>query len=219
MVSPSVNGTLSRFVLKTSADPGCLLVLVTNWQLVTLAPIPSSAVLKVGATICGPNRLVNGVRDQRTCEHGGRACRCNSLTHQQAMRVCVGPDVIWLDFVSPRPLPLEGGETTISKLCPIADRLTNLLQNHCAEAFRQINDQIEGSPPVTLSGEVFLDETLDDRPDKAFFFAVMERLVPPVFLQGGAGINGHDRGCHRTRREARSLQCSPSERRLVGHFH
>ena len=30
-------------------------------------------------------------------------------------RVCVGLDMIWLDFMSRRPLPLEDGETTISR--------------------------------------------------------------------------------------------------------
>ena len=50
---------------------------------------------------------------------GELAGRCNSLTQQQGMRVCVGLNMIWLDFMSRRPLPLENGETTISKLCPI----------------------------------------------------------------------------------------------------
>ena len=99
---------------------------------------------------------------------GELAGRCNSLTQQQAMRVCVRLDVIWLDFVSRRLLPLEEGEVAISNLCPIAGRLTNLLQNHSAEAFRQVNDQIEGFPLGTLFDEVFSDETLDDGPDKTF---------------------------------------------------
>ena len=47
------------------------------------------------------------------------AGRCNSLTQQQGMRVCAGLDTIWLDSMSRRPLSLEGGKATISKLCPI----------------------------------------------------------------------------------------------------
>ena len=50
---------------------------------------------------------------------GELADRCNSLTQQQGMRVCAGLNMIWLDFMSRRLLPLEDGETTISKLCPI----------------------------------------------------------------------------------------------------
>ena len=50
------------------------------------------------------------------------------------MRVCVGPDVSWLTFVGRRPFPLEDGEDTISRLCPIGERRTNLSQNHSAEA-------------------------------------------------------------------------------------
>ena len=49
-----------------------------------------------------------------------------------------------LDFVSWRPMPLEDEETTILQLYTIAVRLTNVVQKHSAEAFRQINDQIEG---------------------------------------------------------------------------
>ena len=69
---------------------------------------------------------------------GELAGRCNSFTQQQGMRVCVGLDMIWLDFMSLRPLSLEDGETTISKLCLIAERLSNSLLNHSVEAFRQI---------------------------------------------------------------------------------
>ena len=47
------------------------------------------------------------------------ACRCNSLTQQQGMRVCAGLDMIWLDSMSRRPLWLEDGKATISKLFPI----------------------------------------------------------------------------------------------------
>ena len=46
---------------------------------------------------------------------GELAGRCNSFTQQQGMRICVGLDMIWLEFMSRRPLPLEDGETTISK--------------------------------------------------------------------------------------------------------
>ena len=74
---------------------------------------------------------------------GELAGRCNSLTQQQQKRVCVGLDMIWLDFMSRRPLPLEDGETTISKLCPIAESLTNPLHNHSVEAFRLIDDFME----------------------------------------------------------------------------
>ena len=91
-----------------------------------------------------------------------------SLTQQQAMRVCVRLVLIWLDFVSRRLLPLGDGEAAISNLCPIAERLTNLSQNHSAGVFRQVNDQMEGFPPGTLSNEVLSDETLDDWPDKTF---------------------------------------------------
>ena len=69
---------------------------------------------------------------------GELAGRCNSFTQQQGMRVYVGLDMIWLDFMSWRPLPLEDGETTISKLCLIAERLSNSLLNQSVEAFRQI---------------------------------------------------------------------------------
>ena len=51
--------------------------------------------------------------------------------------------MIWLDLTSRRPLPLEDGETTISRLCLIAERLTNPLHNHSVEAFRQIDDLME----------------------------------------------------------------------------
>jgi len=143
---------------------------VTNVQLVTPALIRCSAMLNVGATIVDLARIeiqkraasvIDMLTEFATNEledmEGELAGRCNSLAQQQAMRVCVGLDMIWLDFVSRRPLPLEDGETTVSKLCPIAKRLTNLLQNHSAEAFRQINDQIKGFSPVTLSDEVVLD--------------------------------------------------------------
>ena len=49
-----------------------------------------------------------------------RACRCNSVVQQQAMRVCFGPDMIWFDFVSRRPFPLEDAETSISSLISVA---------------------------------------------------------------------------------------------------
>ena len=39
---------------------------------------------------------------------GEFAGRCNFLAQQQAMRVYVGLDMIWLDFVSRRPMPLGG---------------------------------------------------------------------------------------------------------------
>ena len=60
-------------------------------------------------------------------ELGGR---WDFLAQQQAMRACVRLDVIWLDFVSRRLWALKDGEATISNLCPIAKRLTNLTQNH-----------------------------------------------------------------------------------------
>ena len=73
------------------------------------------------------------------------------------MQLCVGPDMSWLNFVGRRPFPLEeDGEHTISKLCPIGERLTNLVQNYSAEAFQQINDLLEGFSLVTLSDEVYL---------------------------------------------------------------
>jgi len=73
------------------------------------------------------------------------------------MRVCVGPDASWLNFVGLRPFPLEeDGEDTISKWCPIGAMLTNLLQNYSAEAFQQINDQLEGFSLVRLSDEDYL---------------------------------------------------------------
>ena len=49
---------------------------------------------------------------------GELAGRWNSLTLQQGMRVCAGLDMIWLDSMSRRPLSLEDGKATISKLCP-----------------------------------------------------------------------------------------------------
>ena len=55
------------------------------------------------------------------------------------MRVCVGPGIGWLNFAGRRPFPLEDGEDTISRLCTIGDRLTNLLRNHSAEAIRQVS--------------------------------------------------------------------------------
>ena len=60
------------------------------------------------------------------------------------MRVYVGLEMMWLDFVSRRPMPLEDEETTIFQLYPTAERLTNVVQKHSAQAFRQINDRIEG---------------------------------------------------------------------------
>ena len=47
------------------------------------------------------------------------------------------------DLMSRPPLPLEDGETTISKLCLIAERLSNPLFNHSVEAFWQIDDLME----------------------------------------------------------------------------
>ena len=67
-----------------------------------------------------------------------RELACNSFTQQQGMRVCGGLDTIWLDFMSRRPLPLEDGETTISKLCLFAERLSNSALNQSVEAFREI---------------------------------------------------------------------------------
>ena len=87
------------------------------------------------------------------------------------MRVCVGPDMSWLNFVGRRPFPLEDGEDTISRLCPIGERLTNLLQRGGFPA----TTSVEGFSPVTLSDEVFLGETLD----------AMERLVHPSFFKVG----------------------------------
>ena len=101
------------------------------------------------------------------------------------MRVCVCPDMSLLNFVGRRPFPLEDREDTISRLCPIGERLTNLLHDHSAEAFRQINDQFEGFSTVTLSDEVFLGEALDGRPGKGFCSAAMERLLHPSFFKVG----------------------------------
>ena len=52
------------------------------------------------------------------------------------MRVYVGLEMMLLDFVSWRPMPLEDEETTILQLYTIAVRLTNVVQKHSAEAFR-----------------------------------------------------------------------------------
>ena len=87
-------------------------------------------------------------------------------------RVCVGPGMSWLNFVGRRPFPVEDGEDTISRVCPIGERLTNLLQNHSAVGFGQVNDQREGFSHVTLSDVVFFGEALDGRPSKGF-------VVPP----------------------------------------
>ena len=57
------------------------------------------------------------------------------------MRVCVGPVMSGLNFVARRPILVEDGEDTISRLCHTGERLTNLLQNHSAEVFRQFNDE------------------------------------------------------------------------------
>ena len=51
-------------------------------------------------------------------------------------------------------MPLDDEETTILQLYTIAERLTNVVQKHSAEAFRQINHGIEGFWLVTLSAEV-----------------------------------------------------------------
>ena len=56
--------------------------------------------------------------------------RCSSLTHQQAMQVCVAPVRTCLDFANRRPLPREDRESTLSNLSTVAERLTSLLQNY-----------------------------------------------------------------------------------------
>ena len=99
-------------------------------QLVTPALIGWLAMPKVGATDVDHVRIeiqkrsasvIDMLTEFATNEledmEGELAGRCNSLTQQQGMRVCVGLDMIWLDFMSRRPSPLENGETTISKLC------------------------------------------------------------------------------------------------------
>ena len=78
--------------------------------------------------------VIDMLTEFTTNEHldmeGELAGRWDFPAQQQAMRVCVRLDVIWLDFVSRRLWALKDGEATISNLCPIAKRLTNLTQNH-----------------------------------------------------------------------------------------
>ena len=113
------------------------------------------------------------------------------------MRVCVGPDVSWLIFVDRRPFPMEDGEDTISRLlCPAGERLTNLIQNHSAEAFWQVNDQREVFSPVTISDEVFLGEALDGRPGKGFVLPPWSGWYTRRSSRSGRLLR-HDRDSHR----------------------
>ena len=111
---------------------------------------------------------------------GELAGRCNSLTQKQGMRVCVGLDMIWLDFMSRRPLPLEDGETTISKLCFIAERLSSSLLNHSVEAFRQIS--VTGRKTLYLAVDLKCE---GDLPEGAFCAAFMPMAVRTVSRQHG----------------------------------
>ena len=136
---------------------GGVLVQVSNLHLVIPALIRCSAVLVVGATLVDLHRLeiqkratsvIDMVTEFSTSEpedmEGALAGRCNFLAQQQAMRFYVDLEMIWLDFVSRRPMPLEDEETTILQLYSITERLTNVFQKHSAEAFWQINDGIDG---------------------------------------------------------------------------
>ena len=126
-----------------------------NLQLVTPALIRSSAMVNDGAIFVDLPRTKNQKRSASVIDTPTEFAV--KWREQQAMRVCVGPDMSWLNFVGRRlSTPDEDGEDTISKLRPIGERLTNLLQNYSAEAFRQINDQLECSSPVTLTDEVYL---------------------------------------------------------------
>jgi len=70
---------------------------------------------------------------------GERACRCNSFAQQQAVRVCVGPDMIWLDFVSRRPLRLEDGETTTIATVVAGDSENNVSPDRIASVWSTPN--------------------------------------------------------------------------------
>ena len=124
---PNVNGTRLSNLAGGSGT-----VEVTILQLVTPALTRCSAMLNVGATVVDLVRIkiqkqsasvIDMLTDFATNELDDMeeelAGRCNSLTQQQGMRVCAGLDVIWLDSMSRRPLSLEDGKATISKLCPI----------------------------------------------------------------------------------------------------
>ena len=112
-------------------------------------------------------------------------------------------------------MPLEEEETTILQLYAIAERLTNVVQKHSAEAFRQINDRMEGFWLVTLFADVFGDEILGGRPDKSFDLLIWRGCCSPGSSRSGRHLR-HDRDCHRAhnsgglggaRRETRSLLC------------
>ena len=110
-------------------------------------------------------------------------------------RVSVGLDVIWLDLMSRRPLPLEDGETTISRLCLIAERLTNPLHNHSVEAFRQIDDLMES---VTDGKTLYLIVDLKceaDLPEGASCAAILTaaRAVSNLDVLGRASSRQHGR--------------------------
>ena len=54
--------------------------------------------------------------------------------------------------MSRRLLPLEDGETTVSKLCLITERLSNSLLNQSVEAFRQIG--VTGGKTLYLAVDI-----------------------------------------------------------------
>ena len=116
----------------------------------------------------------------------------------QSSRRCVSASVpmSWLDIVGRRPFPVEDGEDTISRLCCIGERLTNLLQNFSAEAFQQVYDLREGFFPVPLSDEVLLGEALDGRPGKGFVLPQWSGWCTRRSSRSGRLLR-HDRDCHR----------------------
>ena len=122
---------------------------------------------------------------------GELAGRCNSFTQQQGMRVCVGLDMIWLDFMSRRPLPLEDGETTISKLCLIAERLSNSLLNHSVEAFRQIG--VTGGKTLYLAVDLKCEGDLPEGASCAAILAMTVRAVSNLDVLGRAASRQHGR--------------------------
>ena len=112
---------------------------VTNFQLVMAALIGSSAMLNDGATIVGLLRTKNQKRSASVIDMLTEFA-INELEDMSTRR-CEspsGPDVSQLNFVGRRPFRTVGHHLDV---VPFGERLTKPLQNHSAEAFRQITDR------------------------------------------------------------------------------
>ena len=102
--------------------------------------------------------------------------------------------MIWLDLMSRGPLPLEDGETTISKLCPIAEKLTNPLHNHSVEAFRRIDDFMEsvtGRKTLYLVVDLKWEADLPEGASCAAILAMAARAVSNLDVLRRAASRQH----------------------------